>query len=164
MLGQTLSDNIGRQLIFERGNAVAQNELALLQSLNLQTVGGREIAERVDRRIEVAVLLPQPFEFRPQRCALLVGQLFGHSKRYSPQLSPKFAEFGAQAKRSSVLPEIIHFVRALREGVEVRVDNLHSIRLVVSGNFPHRGRCRAGRILAVALPSHDEALTHEDKA
>lgn len=51
--------DIRRKLIFDLDNAVAQLELALLQSLHLQQVGTGCVVQRLDGGVEIAMLLPQ---------------------------------------------------------------------------------------------------------
>src|SRR5579884_1618452 len=49
------SDNVGGELVFEIGQAVAQDQLALLQPLDLQLVGLPDQVQSLDRSVEVAV-------------------------------------------------------------------------------------------------------------
>src|SRR5690348_1483235 len=53
-------DDVGCDLVFDEGDAVTQLQLALLQPLQPQQVGGRRLMQRIDRRVEIAVLLLQP--------------------------------------------------------------------------------------------------------
>ena len=55
-------DDVGRDLVFDEGDTVAQQQLALLQPLEPQQVGGRRLMQCIDRRIEVSVFLLQPGE------------------------------------------------------------------------------------------------------
>src|SRR5689334_23340853 len=48
-------DDVGRDLVFDEGDAVAQLQLALLQSLQSQQIRRRRLMQRVDRRIEIAM-------------------------------------------------------------------------------------------------------------
>lgn len=52
-----LRDDVRGQLILDEADAVAQLELALLQALNLQKIRPGGTVQRLDRGIEVAVLL-----------------------------------------------------------------------------------------------------------
>src|SRR5215472_14967798 len=71
------SNNVGGELVLDIGNAVAQVELALLQSLNLQQIRTRRMLQGGDRGIEVAVLLLQARQLLPQ----LAFFVFGHRHR-----------------------------------------------------------------------------------
>ena len=66
-------DDVGRQLVFDRVDAVAQIELALLQALHLQNVGPARILERRDGGIEVAMFLQEPRQLRAELAFFLVG-------------------------------------------------------------------------------------------
>lgn len=68
-----LGDDIGRDLVFDEGDAVAQLQLALLQPLQPQQVRRRRLMQRVDRCIEIAVLLLQPGEFVFELALIFVG-------------------------------------------------------------------------------------------
>src|SRR5271170_5262499 len=67
------SDDIGGQLVLDEADAVAQHQLALLEALDLQDVRTWRDLQRFDRRVEIAVLLPQPRELRPQFAFFLFG-------------------------------------------------------------------------------------------
>ena len=47
---------------FELGDAVAQPKLAFLEPLHLQLIRLSGLAKRLDRRVEIAVFLAQPFD------------------------------------------------------------------------------------------------------
>jgi hypothetical protein len=64
-LRKKLSDDVRRQLVFDKCDPVAQLKLALFQPLQLQKVGRWRGLQRCDRSIEVAVLLPQTSQFFP---------------------------------------------------------------------------------------------------
>lgn len=66
-------DDIWRELVLDMGNPVPEEELALLEPLDLQDVGRRGTLQRLDRRIEVAMLLAQPSKLRPQLGFFLLG-------------------------------------------------------------------------------------------
>ncbi len=66
-------DDVGGDLIFDEGDAVAQLQLALLQSLQPQQIGSRRLMQCIDRRIEVAVLLLQPGQLSVQLALILVS-------------------------------------------------------------------------------------------
>jgi hypothetical protein len=67
-----LRDDVGRQLVFDEGDAVAQLQLALLQPLDLDDVGAGQPLQRRDRGIEVAMLLLQARQLRPKLAFFLV--------------------------------------------------------------------------------------------
>src|SRR5688572_13439627 len=52
-------DDVRRELILDEGNPIPQDQLALLQPLNLQNVGAGRDLQRLDRGVEVAVLLQE---------------------------------------------------------------------------------------------------------
>src|ERR1700748_1979179 len=66
-------DDVWRDLVFDEGDAVAKLQLALLQPLQPQQVGGRRLMQRIDRRVEIAVLLLQPGELSVQLALIFVG-------------------------------------------------------------------------------------------
>src|SRR5579864_7139635 len=67
--------DVGGELVLDEADAVAQCELALLQPLDLEDVGSRHHLQRLNRGIEIVMLLPQPLELRFE-----LGRLvFGHS-------------------------------------------------------------------------------------
>lgn len=51
--------DVGGELIFDERDAVAQDKFALLQALDLKHVKSRRKVERLDRGIEIAMLLAQ---------------------------------------------------------------------------------------------------------
>src|SRR6185437_4796353 len=53
-------DDIRRDLVLDEGDAVAQLQLAFLQPLQPQQIRRRRLMKRVDRCVEIAVLLLQP--------------------------------------------------------------------------------------------------------
>ena len=71
-------NNVGKQLVFDEGNAVAQVQFALFQPLDLQDIGARRILQGCDRGVEVAMLLLQARKLRPE----LTFFLFGHAHRF----------------------------------------------------------------------------------
>jgi hypothetical protein len=66
-------DDVGGDLVFDEGDAVAQQQLALLQALQPQQIGRRRLMQRIDRRVEVAVLLLQPGKFGLEFALIFVG-------------------------------------------------------------------------------------------
>jgi hypothetical protein len=73
-MGSVRSGNdVGGNLVFNEGDAVAQLQLALLQSLQSQQVWRGRLMQRIDRRVEIAVFLLQPGEFRLQLTLVFVG-------------------------------------------------------------------------------------------
>lgn len=68
----SLCDNVRRQLILDKGQPVAQRQLALFQALNLKLVAGTDGGQGVDGGVEIAMLLSQAFEFGFERIAFLI--------------------------------------------------------------------------------------------
>ena len=68
-----LGDDIRRDLVFDEGDAVAQLQLALLQPLQPQQIRRRRLMQRVDRRIEIAMLLLQPGKLVFELALIFVG-------------------------------------------------------------------------------------------
>src|SRR5215470_19771506 len=66
-------NDIGGDLVFDEGDAVAQQELALLQPLQAQQIRRGRLMQRVDRRVEVAVLLLQPGKLGLEFALIFVG-------------------------------------------------------------------------------------------
>jgi hypothetical protein len=60
----SLRDDVGGQLVLDEGDAVAQDQLALLEPLNLKEIGTRRHGERLDGGVEVAMLLLQARKLR----------------------------------------------------------------------------------------------------
>ena len=67
------SDDVRRDLVFDEGDAIAQLQLALLQPLQPQQIRCRRLMQRIDRRVEIAVLLLQPCELGFELALILVG-------------------------------------------------------------------------------------------
>jgi hypothetical protein len=59
-----LCDDVRRQLVFDESDAVAQQQLALFQTLHLNDIGARRGLQRRDGAVEVAVHLPQAHNLR----------------------------------------------------------------------------------------------------
>jgi hypothetical protein len=66
-------NDIRRDLVFDEGDAVAQLQLALLQPLQPQQIRRRRLVQRVDRRIEIAMLLLQPGKLVFELALIFVG-------------------------------------------------------------------------------------------
>src|SRR5450755_4884778 len=64
--GQSSRDDVGGQLVLDEADAVAQHQLALLEPLDLENVRAGRDLQRLDRGVEIAMLLPQPRKLRPQ--------------------------------------------------------------------------------------------------
>src|SRR5215472_15429239 len=77
-------NDVRRQLILDEANAVAQNEFAFFQALNLDKVDTRDGLQRFDRSVKVAMLLPQPLEL----CLQLDFFFFGHSQPPNSNVTP----------------------------------------------------------------------------
>src|SRR5215216_8028985 len=65
-------DDIGRELVLDEGDAVAQNQLTLFQALDLQDVRPGNVVQRLDGSVEVAMLLPQASQRRLELAPFLV--------------------------------------------------------------------------------------------
>src|ERR1700736_4300350 len=70
-------DDVGGELVFDEGDAVAQEQLALFEPLHLERVGADRVLQRADGGVEVPVLLLQAHERRAE----LAFFLFGHRTR-----------------------------------------------------------------------------------
>src|ERR1700754_2949270 len=68
-----LRDDVRRDLIFDEGDTVAQLQLAFLQPLQPQQIRRRRLMQRVDRCVEIAVLLLQPGAFVFELALIFVG-------------------------------------------------------------------------------------------
>lgn len=69
--GATRSSNdIGRKLVLDKCQPVAQDKFSFLQPLNLQPVAGAELEQRLYRGIKIAMLLSQALKLRLQVSAL----------------------------------------------------------------------------------------------
>jgi hypothetical protein len=53
-----LSDNVGRELIFEKCQTVLKEKLSFLEPLNLQPVATAKMEKSLDRGVKIAMLLP----------------------------------------------------------------------------------------------------------
>jgi hypothetical protein len=68
-------------LVFKEGEAVAQEEFALLQPLDLQLVALAHQFEGFDGRIQIAMLFAQSGGFGLEGGALFVTQFIGHAPK-----------------------------------------------------------------------------------
>jgi hypothetical protein len=59
-------DDIGRKLILKKCQPIAQRKFSLLKPLDLQPVAAANLEQRLDRGIEITVLLSQPLKLRLQ--------------------------------------------------------------------------------------------------
>src|SRR3569623_99383 len=84
---RSLRNNIRRELILDRADAVAQDQFAFLQPLRLDQIDAGRSDERGDGGVEVAMLLLQAGEFLPQRAFVLVV----HRHRCPEGLGPRSA-------------------------------------------------------------------------
>ncbi len=66
-----LSDDVGEELVLDAGYLVLEVELLLLEPLELERVGPAGLLERVDGAVEVAMLLLEPEQRRPELANLL---------------------------------------------------------------------------------------------
>jgi hypothetical protein len=67
-----LGDDIRRELVFDKGDAVAQLQLALLEALNLDDIRAGRSLQRGDRGVEVAMLLLQAQQLGPKLAFFLL--------------------------------------------------------------------------------------------
>jgi hypothetical protein len=68
-----LGDDIRRNLILDKGDAVAQLQFAFFQTLQPQEVRRRRLMQGIYRRVEIAVLLLQPCKLGFEFALILVG-------------------------------------------------------------------------------------------
>ena len=91
---QFSGDNVRRELVFEPRHLVAQHQLSLLKPLQLQLVCLAGASQRLDRRVEVAVLFAQPLDLGDQR------RMFLRRKPLRPFLRTLRQAFEASTPRS----------------------------------------------------------------
>ena len=70
---QRSGDDVRRDLIFDEGDPVAQLQFAFFQPLQPQEVRRRRLMQRIDRRIEIAMLLLQAGELVLKLALIIVG-------------------------------------------------------------------------------------------
>ena len=70
---KNLGNDIGRDLVFDEGDAVAQLQFALLQPLQPQQIRRRRLVQSIDRGVEIAMLLLQPCELVLKFPLIFVG-------------------------------------------------------------------------------------------
>ena len=73
-------DDVGSELILDKGDAVTQGELALLQPLELQAIRRSKMRQRIDCSVEITVFLPQMLKLRLQRGPLFLAQFLCHER------------------------------------------------------------------------------------
>ena len=66
-------DDVGGNLVLDEGDAVAELQLALLHSLQAQQIRRRRLMQRIDRRVQIPVLLLQPHQLGMQLALIFVG-------------------------------------------------------------------------------------------
>ncbi len=86
--GTGSGDDVGGNLVFDEGDAVAQLQLPLLHPLQAQQVRCRRLMQGVDRGVEIAMLLLQPGEFYVELALILVGHGFSWLKRAIGPVEP----------------------------------------------------------------------------
>ena len=86
-------DDVGGNLVFDEGDAVAELQLALLQPLQAEQIGRRRLMQGIDRRVEIAVLLLQPGQFGLQHALVIVSLVPTFRSPRSIAATP-FADFG----------------------------------------------------------------------
>jgi len=104
---RALRDDVRCDLVFDEGDAVTQLQLSFLQPLQHQQIRCRRLMQRVDRRIEIAVLLLQPREFDVEFALILVGhgvqlankhdEVVNGLKDAAAEISSVWARFARQA-------------------------------------------------------------------
>lgn len=67
------SDDVGRDLVFDEGDPIAQQQLAFFQPLQPQEIWRGRLMQRINRRVEVAVFLLQACEFCVQLALVWIG-------------------------------------------------------------------------------------------
>ena len=89
-------DNIGRKLVLDEGDAVAQVELALLQPLHLDDVGTERVLQRRYRGVEVAMLLLQARKLLPssRSSSFVIAALVAPGCAVSPVSGYGVSRFG----------------------------------------------------------------------
>ena len=68
-----LRDDVGRNLVLDERDTITQLQLAFLQPLQPQQVGRWRLMQRIDRGVEIAVLLLQPGQLGPEFALVFVG-------------------------------------------------------------------------------------------
>jgi len=66
-----LGNNVGQELILDAGDLVLEEQLLLFQPLELKLIGAARFLERVDGAVEIAVLLLELEQRRPELANLL---------------------------------------------------------------------------------------------
>jgi hypothetical protein len=69
----TLGNDIGRDLVFDKSDAVAQLQFAFLQALQAQQIRSGRLMQGIYRRVEIAVLLLQPRELVFEFALIFLG-------------------------------------------------------------------------------------------
>ncbi len=77
---RNLRNNIGRQRVFEKGNAISQRQFPLFQPLQLQGVVRAHRHQRVDGGVEIAMFLPKTLDFTGEFRPLFFAQFSAHIK------------------------------------------------------------------------------------
>jgi hypothetical protein len=68
-----LRDDVRRDLVLDEGNAVTQLQLAFFQPLQPQQIRCGRLMQRINRRVEIAVLLLQPCELGFKFALIFIG-------------------------------------------------------------------------------------------
>jgi hypothetical protein len=71
VLARELGNNVGQELILDAGDLVFEEQLLLFQPLELKLVGAARFLQRVDGAVEIAVLLLELEQRRPELANLL---------------------------------------------------------------------------------------------
>jgi len=74
-MSSRLGDDIGRDLVFDEGDTIAQLQLAFFQPLQPQQVRCGGLVQCIDGSIEIAVLLLQPCELEFKFALIFVGHV-----------------------------------------------------------------------------------------
>jgi hypothetical protein len=102
--GASSGDDIGRDLVFDEGDAVAQLKLAFLQPLQPQQIGRGGLMQGIDRRVEIAMFLLQPGELGPEFALIFVGHGVSCLKRDEFAKRAKMVEPASVVETISLLP------------------------------------------------------------
>jgi len=96
-------DDVRGQLVFNEGDAVAQEKLALLQPLNLQDIRSEGVLEGFDCGIEVAVLLEQARQSGPELAFFLLchTKIAVSAEPSGPEHAARFMEYRPFYARAS---------------------------------------------------------------
>ena len=107
----------GVRVVFQPLQTIAQGELALFQSLNLQLIDVAHGEQGVDGRLQIAVLEPQVLDFRDDSVLFGVAGFVGHG-RLAVRTPPEAAAGGITPARLRLSP----LLARLLQGAEIIVN------------------------------------------